>query len=144
MRSRAVFWLQSIEKKYPGDRSKLSTLSLIEEGYPQQVRMAYLAVIGSHKVNGVAKLHSDLVKSDLLPTFVEAQGPDKFTNVTNGITPRRWLLQCNPALAELITRTLGGEQWLKNLSLLSDLEKHADNEKFQKVRCELCSKMKEP
>ena len=111
----------------------LSRVSIIEESNPKMVRMAYLALIGSHKVNGVAELHSDLIKTTIFKDFVKIYGPDKFTNVTNGITPRRWLLQCNPTLAALITRTLGSEDWLKNLSLLSDLEKHADDEKFQKV-----------
>ncbi|KAH8986590.1 glycosyltransferase family 35 protein [Lactarius akahatsu] len=101
-----IFDIVTVEKKFPGDRDRLSRLSLIEEGFPKQVRMANLAVVGSKKVNGVAELHSDLVKKNLFPDFVEFYGKSKFGNVTNGITPRRWLDQCNPALSALITDTL--------------------------------------
>lgn len=95
-----LFFLESVEAKFPGDRARLARMSLIEEGFPKRVRMAHLAVIGSHKVNGVAELHSDLVKTQLFPDFVEFFGKDLFTNVTNGITARRWLYQvssCRPA-----------------------------------------------
>ncbi|TNY16946.1 glycosyl transferase, partial [Rhodotorula diobovata] len=88
-----LFFLESVEAKFPGDRARLARMSLIEEGFPKRVRMAHLAVIGSHKVNGVAELHSDLVKTQLFPDFVEFFGKDLFTNVTNGITARRWLYQ---------------------------------------------------
>lgn len=71
----------------------MARVSIIEESQPKMVRMAYLAVIGSHKVNGVAELHSDLIKTTIFKDFVKIYGPDKFTNVTNGITPRRWLHQ---------------------------------------------------
>ncbi|KAH9001920.1 glycosyltransferase family 35 protein [Lactarius hatsudake] len=126
-------FLQSVEKKFPGDRDRLSRLSLIEEGFPKQVRMANLAVVGSKKVNGVAELHSDLVKKNLFPDFVEFYGKSKFGNVTNGITPRRWLDQCNPALSALITDTLKLDRvvWLKDLTKLEGLLAHADDPKFQ-------------
>ncbi|KAM0745731.1 glycosyltransferase family 35 protein [Meredithblackwellia eburnea MCA 4105] len=127
-----LFWLQAVEKKFPGDRAKLARMSLIEEGYPQQVRMAYLAVIGSHKVNGVAELHSGLVK-EMMHDFVDYFGPDHFTNVTNGITARRWLLQCNPALAALITSRLGNDEWLTDLYKIKGIEAFADEAKFQKA-----------
>ncbi|KAG8934308.1 Non-essential glycogen phosphorylase [Tulasnella sp. 417] len=96
--------------------------------------MAYLAVIGSHKVNGVAELHSELVKTTILKDFVDFYGPSKFGNVTNGITPRRWLDQCNPGLSALITETLGGEKtkWLKDLTKLQGLIAHSDDPEFQK------------
>ncbi|KAG8950987.1 Non-essential glycogen phosphorylase [Tulasnella sp. 424] len=96
--------------------------------------MAYLAVIGSHKVNGVAELHSELVKTTILKDFVDFYGPSKFGNVTNGITPRRWLDQCNPGLSALITETLGGDKtkWLKDLTKLQGLLPHADDPAFQK------------
>ncbi|KAH8921360.1 glycosyltransferase family 35 protein [Atractiella rhizophila] len=126
-----LFFLQQVEKKYPGERERLSRMSLIEEGNPQQVRMAYLAIVGSHCVNGVAELHSRLVK-DMMKDFVDFYGRDKFTNVTNGVTPRRWLLQCNPGLASLITKTLGSGKWLKDLSLLKGIEKYATDKAFQK------------
>ncbi|KAG1220965.1 hypothetical protein G6F68_021056 [Rhizopus microsporus] len=97
---------------YFGDRELLKRVSIIEEGSPQQVRMAYLAVVGSHKVNGVAALHSDLIKKQLFSDFIKYYGPEKFINITNGITPRRWLYQATPGLRDLITKTLGGsEEW---------------------------------
>ncbi|KAG9040375.1 Non-essential glycogen phosphorylase [Tulasnella sp. UAMH 9824] len=96
--------------------------------------MAFLAVIGSHKVNGVAELHSELVRTTILKDFVDFYGPSKFGNVTNGITPRRWLDQCNPGLSALITETLGGDktEWLKDLTKLQGLLTHADDPTFQK------------
>jgi starch phosphorylase len=96
------------------------------------VRMAYLAVIGSHKVNGVAELHSDLIKTTIFKDFVKIYGPDKFTNVTNGITPRRWLHQANPRLSELIASKLGGYDFLKDLTLLHKLEAYVDDKDFRK------------
>lgn len=96
------------------------------------VRMAYLAVIGSHKVNGVAELHSDLIKTTIFKDFVKIYGPDKFTNVTNGITPRRWLHQANPRLSELIASKLGGYEFLKDLTLLHKLEAFVDDKEFRK------------
>lgn len=107
-------------------------MSIIEEGgNNQSVRMAFLAVIGSHTVNGVAALHSDLVKSQLFPDFVEFYGAKKFTNVTNGVTPRRWLNQANPALGKLITTTLKSDGWLKNLNLLAEIKPYATDDAFQ-------------
>ncbi|KAI9809397.1 MAG: Non-essential glycogen phosphorylase [Phylliscum demangeonii] len=93
--------------------------------------MAYLAIIGSHKVNGVAELHSDLIKSTIFKDFVAIYGPDKFTNVTNGITPRRWLHQANPRLSELIASKLGGLDYLKDLTLLHKLEAYVDDDDFR-------------
>ncbi|KAG8852598.1 Non-essential glycogen phosphorylase [Tulasnella sp. 330] len=124
----------AVQKKWPEDRDRLARMSLVQEGYPQYIRMAFLAVIGSHKVNGVAELHSELVKTTILKDFVEFFGPSKFGNVTNGITPRRWLDQCNPELSALITHTLGGDKtkWLKDLSKLEGLLKHVDEKSFQK------------
>ncbi|KAJ7070808.1 glycosyltransferase family 35 protein [Mycena amicta] len=128
-----LIFLQSVEKKFPGDRDRLARMSLIEEGFPQQVRMAFLACIGSRKVNGVAELHSDLVQTTILKDFVEFEGISKFGNVTNGITPRRWLDQCNPELSSLISRTLGVDKsvWLKNLTMLEKLLPHAENAAFR-------------
>jgi len=101
------------------------------------VRMAYLAIVGSHKVNGVAELHSDLIKTTIFKDFVNIFGPDKFTNVTNGITPRRWLHQANPRLSELIASKLGGLGFLKDLTLLNELEKYADDKEFKKEWAEI-------
>ena len=93
--------------------------------------MASLAIVGSHAVNGVAALHSDLVRV-MFKDFVEFYGPDKFKNVTNGITFRRWLLQCNPDLAALITETLGDDKWLTNSVLMRKLETKVNDSAFVK------------
>ncbi|KAJ5554020.1 hypothetical protein N7513_003979 [Penicillium frequentans] len=126
-----LFFLQQVEKKFPNDRELLSRVSIIEESHPQMVRMAYLAIIGSHKVNGVAELHSDLLKSTLFKDFVNIYGPDRFTNVTNGVTPRRWLHQANPALSALIAKKLGGHEFLTDLTLLDKLEGFVDDKEFR-------------
>ena len=124
-------FLQYVEKTFPKDRDMLSRVSIIEESNPKMVRMAYLATIGSHKVNGVAELHSDLIKTTIFKDFVTVYGPDKFTNVTNGITPRRWLHQANPKLSELIASKLGGYDFLTDLTKLNKLENFLDDEKFK-------------
>ncbi|PVG00093.1 putative glycogen phosphorylase [Serendipita vermifera] len=124
-------FLQDVAKKFRGDMNKLAKLSLIEE-HPKQIRMANLAVVGSFKVNGVAELHSELVRTTILKDFVDYYGVEKFRNVTNGITPRRWLDQCNPALSTLITETLGSRAWVKDLNLLKGLLKHDCDSTFQK------------
>ena len=125
-------FLQYVEKTFPKDRDMLSRVSIIEESNPKMVRMAYLATIGSHKVNGVAELHSDLIKTTIFKDFVTVYGPDKFTNVTNGITPRRWLHQANPKLSELIASKLGGYDFLTDLTKLNKLEHFLDDESFKK------------
>ncbi|KAJ1561671.1 Non-essential glycogen phosphorylase, partial [Cladochytrium tenue] len=106
-------------------------VSFVWEGYPQYVRMAFLAVIGSHTVNGVAALHSSLIKTELFQDFVDYFGAGHFTNVTNGITPRRWLNQANPELAELITEKLGNDKWLKDLRLLANIAPYAEDADFR-------------
>lgn len=128
-----LLFLQSVERKFPGDRERLARMSLIEESVPQNVRMAYLACIGSRKVNGVAELHSELVQTTILKDFVEFYGVSKFGNVTNGITPRRWLDQCNPGLSNLITTTLNIEKsvWLKDLTKLEGLLDYVEDEDFR-------------
>lgn len=127
-----MFFLQSVERRFPKDRDMLGRVSIIEESQPKMVRMAYLAIIGSHKVNGVAELHSDLIQTTIFKDFVKIYGPDKFTNVTNGITPRRWLHQANPRLSELIASKLGGFDFLKDLTLLNKLEHFIDDKDFKK------------
>ncbi|KAA8564362.1 hypothetical protein EYC84_011306 [Monilinia fructicola] len=122
----------AVERKFPGERDLLGRVSIIEESQPKMVRMAFLAIVGSHKVNGVAELHSDLIKTTVFKDFVKIFGPDKFTNVTNGITPRRWLHQANPRLSELIASKLGGYEFLKDLTLLNKLEAFADDKDFKK------------
>ncbi|PRD31603.1 UNVERIFIED_CONTAM: malP [Trichonephila clavipes] len=118
------FLLEQVEMRWPGDDAKKRKLSIIEEGHEQMVRMGHLSVVGSFKVNGVAEIHSKLVKSDLFPEMV-ALWPDKFTNVTNGVTPRRWLKACNPRLATLLDAKVG-DDWptdLKRLHKLADFAK---------------------
>lgn len=127
-----LFFLQSVEKRFPKDRDMLSRVSIIEESHPKMVRMAHLAIIGSHKVNGVAELHSDLIKTTIFKDFVEIYGPDRFTNVTNGITPRRWLHQANPSLSALIADRLGGHEFLTDLTLLDKLEAFVDDKDFRR------------
>lgn len=125
-------FLQFVERTFPKERDMLGRVSIIEESQPKMIRMAYLAVIGSHKVNGVAELHSDLIKTTIFKDFVQIYGPDKFTNVTNGITPRRWLHQANPRLSELIASKLGGYEYLKDLTLLHKIEAFVDDADFRK------------
>ncbi len=124
--------METVEAKWPGDNHKKGILSLVEEGGAKAFRMANLAVVGSHAVNGVAALHTELLKKDLFPDF-DALYPGKFQNKTNGITPRRWLLDCNPRLSGLITSKLGAPTvWARDLDVLRGLEKFADNAAFQK------------
>ena len=125
-------FLSFVEKKFPKDRDILGRVSLIEESQPKMVRMAHLATIGSHKVNGVAELHSDLIRTTIFKDFVTIYGPDKFTNVTNGITPRRWLHQANPRLSALIASKLGGHDFLTDLTQLNKLEAFLDDKEFKK------------
>lgn len=132
-----LYFLQIVEKKFPNDRELLSCVSIIEESHPKMVRMAYLAIIGSHKVNGVAELHSDLLKSTLFKDFVKVYGPDKFMNVTNGVTPRRWLHQANPKLSALIASKLGGHEFLTDLTRLEKLEHFVDDKDFRKEWSEI-------
>lgn len=122
-------FLDEVRQKYPGDTAKLARMSLIEEGQEKQVRMAHLASVGSHTVNGVAALHTELIKKELMRDFYELW-PDKFQNKTNGITPRRWLLISNPQLANLITEHIG-EGWTKNLDDLRKLEAFVDDPQFR-------------
>ena len=119
-----------VEEKWPGDSEKKRVLSIIEEGHTQMVRMANLSVVGCFSVNGVAALHTKLIKSDLFPEF-DALYPGKFNNKTNGITPRRWLLACNPRLSQLITSKIG-HGWERDLDKLRGLEAFAEDPQFQR------------
>jgi starch phosphorylase len=119
------------EAKWPGDNEKKRACSLIEENDHKMVRMAHLAVVGTHAVNGVAALHTALLRKNLFPEF-DALYPGKFQNKTNGITPRRWLLKSNARLATLITDTLGDDLWPRDLDRLRGLEKFADNPSFRR------------
>jgi len=123
-------FLDELCKKYPGDDGRLSRMSLIDEKGERYVRMAHLASVGSHAINGVAELHSELLKRDVLRDFYECM-PEKFTNVTNGVTPRRFLLVSNPKLSRLISSRIG-EGWIRNLQELKGLESSAGDPDFQK------------
>ncbi|MFN4195954.1 MAG: glycogen/starch/alpha-glucan phosphorylase [Thermosynechococcus sp.] len=123
-------FLNEIRLRYPGNIARLARMSLIEEGHPKQVRMAHLACVGSHTVNGVAELHTELIKQELMRDFYEMY-PNKFQNKTNGITPRRWLLISNPRLASLITETLKSDRWITHLEELRGLEPYATDPAFQ-------------
>jgi starch phosphorylase len=123
--------MQTVETMWPGNVDKKRVCSLVEEGNGRMIRMANLAVVGSHAVNGVAALHTELLKKHLFPEF-DALYPGKFQNKTNGITPRRWLAQCNPVLAKAITEKLGSEAWVRDLDRLRGLEKFADDAAFQR------------
>jgi starch phosphorylase len=122
-------FLEAVSRRWPGDNARLEHMSCIEESTPKQVRMAHLAIVGSHAVNGVAALHTELIKTRLVPDFY-AMWPERFTNKTNGVTPRRWLLKANPLLAELITESIG-DGWPIHLEQLVGLTAHAADAAFQ-------------
>lgn len=121
-------FMAEVAEHWPGDSSKMAAMSIIEEGGEKQVRMAYLAIVGSFSVNGVAELHSQLLKQGLFKDFYNFW-PTKFNNKTNGVTPRRWLANCNPDLANLITKTIGNA-WVTDLSQLENLKPFVNNKKF--------------
>ena len=121
-------FLAQVRQKFGNDDGKLSRMSIIEEGSEKRVRMATLAIVGSHIVNGVAELHTQILKQELFPDFVQFW-PGKFNNKTNGITQRRWLLKCNPELAKLITDSIGPE-WITDLDKLRGLQPLAENKQF--------------
>lgn len=130
--------LAQVAKLYPNDIDKLRRLSLIEEGDDKKVNMANLAIVGSHKVNGVAAIHSEIIKNTIFRDFYEMT-PEKFLNKTNGITPRRWLLLCNPGLSDLISDHIG-EEWVVHLDQLEKLKPLINDENFirnvQKIKYE--------
>jgi starch phosphorylase len=123
-------FLDEVRAAFPGDDARLARLSVIDEAGERSVRMANLACVGSHTINGVAALHSELLKKTVLRDFAELW-PDKFCNVTNGVTPRRFVAVSNPGLTQLITARIG-EGWLSDLDRLRALEAFADNPEFQK------------
>ncbi len=122
-------FLDAAAKHRPGDMGFLQRLSLIGEHDERRVRMAHLSIVGSHKVNGVSALHSELLVQTIFADFASLW-PDRFTNMTNGVTPRRWLAQANPGLSALIDKTIGTD-WRGNLDLLRGLNAHADSSKFR-------------
>ena len=115
------FFMEEIKRKYPNDYNRMSKLSIIEESMPKKIRMANLCIVSSTKVNGVAKIHSGLLRTDLFKEFYELW-PDKFTNVTNGVTPRRWVHCAFPELSKLLTKYNGGRNdWLAEYDLLEEI-----------------------
>jgi len=124
-------FLEQVSRRFPDDPARLAHMSIIEEGHGyQQLRMAHLAIVGSHAVNGVAALHSELVKTQLVPEFYQ-MWPERFSNKTNGVTQRRWMLKANPGLADLLTRSVG-DGWVRDLDNLRGLESFAMDENFQR------------
>lgn len=122
-------FLDEVRLLFPGDNERLGRISLIDESGERYVRMAHLACVGSHIINGVAELHSALLKQTILKDFYEVF-PEKFTNKTNGVTPRRWMVLSNPRLADLITGKIG-DRWVKHLDDLRQLETHAEDDGFR-------------
>ncbi|HAM35401.1 MAG TPA: glycogen phosphorylase [Elusimicrobia bacterium] len=122
-------FLREVANRYPGDTARLRRMSLIDEGQPKKIRMAYLCVLASHSVNGVSELHSQLIQQSLFKDFYE-MFPAKFNNKTNGVSPRRWLLESNPRLSRIITETTG-EDWPTDLGQLQKLAAHKDDHGFQ-------------
>ncbi|MDT4809665.1 Maltodextrin phosphorylase [compost metagenome] len=123
-------FLDEVRIRFYGDESRLSRLSLIDEHGERHVRMANLACVGSHAINGVAELHSRLMREDVLKDFY-AMWPEKFTSITNGVTPRRWLALSNPRLARLVTGAIG-DGWISDLERIRVLEPYADDAGFRR------------
>jgi len=117
--------LDEVRLRFPGDEGRVERVSLIEEGKQRKVRMANLAIVGSHSTNGVAAVHSKLLRATTVKDLAE-MFPERFSNKTNGVTPRRWLLEANPALAEAITQVIG-ENWITDLARLSELKPFAED-----------------
>ena len=132
-------FLDGVRARFPNDTDRVRRMSLIEEGETRRVRMAHLAVVGSHSTNGVAEIHSDLLRTRVLRDFAETF-PERFNNKTNGVTPRRWLLQANPPLSRLITDAIG-DGWVTDLERLRELEPFAGDagfrERFRAAKSEM-------
>ena len=124
-----VHFLEEVRIRFLGDEARIARLSLIDESGERYVRMAHLACVGSHAINGVADLHSELLKRDVLKDFYELW-PHKFSNKTNGVTPRRWMVLSNPKLSDLISEHIGTD-WIKDLSRLKALESLTENAEFR-------------
>ena len=123
-------FVQELQKVFPGDIERVGRMSIIEEGEPKCVRMAHLALVASHTVNGVAAIHSELIKTTIFRDFYSLW-PEKFQNKTNGVTQRRWLAFCNPPLRALVSRALGTDAWIGEADLLAGLRPHADDPAFR-------------
>jgi len=123
--------LDEVRTRFPGDEGRVERVSLVEEGNQRKIRMANLAIVGSHSTNGVAAVHSKLLRTTTVKDLAEMY-PERFSNKTNGVTPRRWLLEANPALSDAITQVIG-ERWTTDLSQLKELKPLAEDQSF----CEL-------
>jgi glycogen phosphorylase len=123
-------FLDEVAVRYPGDNDRRRRVSLVEEGDDRQINMAHLAIVGSHSINGVSALHSRILRDSVFREFAE-MFPDRFNNKTNGITPRRWLMQANPGLSDLLTQNIGGH-WVTHLDELQQLLPYADQPEFRK------------
>jgi starch phosphorylase len=123
--------LETVRRRYPGDEGRVQQVSLVQEGAQRKIRMANLAIVGSHSTNGVAEIHSRLLRTVTVKELAELF-PERFNNKTNGVTPRRWLLLANPALAHLITEALG-EAWIRDLAHLKNLEPLAEDKGFREA-----------
>lgn len=121
--------LDTVRARFPGDEGRMARISLVEEGDARKIRMANLAIVGSHSTNGVAAIHSGLLRSTTVRDLAELY-PERFNNKTNGVTPRRWLLLCNPALSRTITEAIG-DSWITDLGRLSKLKKLAGDKGFR-------------
>ena len=124
-------FLEQVSRKWPGDTEKQISMSIIEEGNERYIRMAYLAIVGSFSVNGVAALHSKLLSEGLFKNFYELW-PEKFNNKTNGVTPRRWIAYSNPLLTKLISSKIGNE-WIRNLDEIKELKKYVNDDSFSEL-----------
>jgi len=122
-------FLETVWEKWPGESDRVSRMSIIQEGEEKMVRMGYLSVIGSHSVNGVAALHSELLKTNLFKDFYELW-PERFNNKTNGVTPRRWIAKANPAMSLAISKKIG-DSWIGDLSKIKKIENYLDDAAFQ-------------
>jgi starch phosphorylase len=123
--------LDEVRCRFPSEASRVERVSLVEEGKQRKIRMAHLAIVGSHSTNGVASVHSKLLRATTVRDLAE-MFPERFSNKTNGVTPRRWLLEANPALASLITEVVG-DSWTTNLSRLNDLKPFAEDRRFREA-----------
>jgi starch phosphorylase len=123
--------LDTVHARFPGDNGRLARISLVEEGAQRKIRMANLAIVGSHSTNGVAAIHSELLRTMTVKDLAE-MFPERFNNKTNGVTPRRWLLQANPALADTITEAIG-DGWIRDLGQLRALEPLAADKGFREA-----------
>ena len=125
------FFIESIKNTYSGDENKLRSLSLVEESFPKQIRMANLCILGSHAVNGVSRIHTEILKNQTFKDFYELD-KNKFVNITNGVTIRRWIAEANSGLADLYAEYLGSSDFLINFELVKSLNSKVKDERFKK------------